>query len=239
MLSAIRCRLSVCLLIVHFVVFLSACVKPINLALGQNNKIALYPAPRQHLVWLNGIQVQFLGLSPCREKGDSETGNWISECHVKNNLTAKEPMQFFYICKDYGCSDPEVDVGSGIGVLYNTKPKASDLYNTKSGTSKAMDEVGVYCPSATVKLAPPDLPSASQNAPLKPGVVVNWNSVGGLSDWTVTFDATGVCEEGSIQSKGNTMCTIKQGLTPGKYTYKASSTSCATQAAGSLTTVAP
>jgi len=224
MLSASVCRLLVCFLIVLAMIFLSGCDKPINLALGQNNKIALYPTPGQHLVWLNGIQVQFLGLSPC-----TETAEWLTECHVKDNPTANTAMQFFYICKDYGCSDPEVDVGSGVGVLHNVKSK----------TGKVMDAVGVYCTSGTLTLAPPDLPSTSQNAPLKPGVVVNWISVGGISDWTVTLDTAGVCEEGSIQSSGNTMCTIKQGLTPGKYTYKASSTSCTTPAAGSLTTVAP
>lgn len=42
-------------------------------------------------------------------------------------------MQFFYICKDYGCSDPEVDVGSGNGGVDNTKSKSS----------KVMDSVGV------------------------------------------------------------------------------------------------
>lgn len=229
MLSVSLCRVALCFPIVLSMVFLSGCDNPINLALGQNNKIALSPTPGQHLVWKNGITVQFLGLSPCTEQGDSQTGNWISECHVKDNATANTQMQFFYICKDYGCSDPEVDVGSGVGVLHDGKSK----------TSKVMDAVGVYCNSGTVTLAPPDLPNNAQNAPLKPGVVVNWISVGGLADWTVIFDTAGVCEEGSIQSSGNTMCTVKQGLTPGKYTYKASSTSCATQASGSLTTVAP
>jgi hypothetical protein len=229
MLSTNRCTLVVCFLIVLAMAFLSGCDKPINLALGQNNKIALYPSPGQHLVWLNGIQVQFLGISPCTEGGDSDTGNWISECHVKDNSTADKAMQFFYICKDYGCSDPEVDVGSGIGGF---NPKS------KSYTSKVMDAVGIYCKSGAVTLAPPDLPNAAQNAPLKPGVVVNWISVGGMPSWTVAFDTAGVCDEGSIQSGGNTMCTIKQGLTPNKYTYHVSS-SCGTNAAGSLTTVAP
>jgi len=224
MLSASRCRLLVCFLIVLAMVFLSGCDKPINLALGQNNKIALYPTPGQHLVWLNGIQVQFLGLSPC-----TETGDWLTECHVKSNPTADTAMQFFYICKDYGCSDPEVDVGSGIG---------SGVHNAKSKTSKVMDAVGVYCNAGAVTLSPADLPSASQNASIKPGAVVNWISVGGIADWSVAFDP-GVCEEDSILSGGNTMCTIKQGLTPSKYPYKASSKSCATPAAGSLTTVAP
>jgi hypothetical protein len=136
-------------------------------------------------------------------------------------------MQFFYICENYGCSDPELDVGSGIGVR-----------NTKSKSSKVTDSVGVYCNAGAVTLAPPDLPSASQNAPLKPGVVVNWVSVGGIPDWSVVFDTSGVCEEPSIQSGGNTMCTIKQSLAPGKYTYQASSSSC-TKGKGSLTTVAP
>jgi hypothetical protein len=97
----------------------------------------------------------------------------------------------------------------------------------------------VYCTGAAVTLAPPDLPNASQNAPLKPGVVVNWVSVGGIANWTVAMDTAGVCDESSIQSSGNTMCTIKKDLAAGKYTYKASSTSCTTPAAGSLTTVAP
>jgi hypothetical protein len=224
MLSASHCRL---LVIVLAMVFLAGCDKPINLALGQNNKIALYPTPGQHLVWLNGIQVQFLGLSPCTEKGD-----WLTECHVKSNQNASTEMQFFYICKDYRCSDPEVDVGSGNGGVDDTKSKSSK-------SSKVMDSVALYCNAGTVTLSPPDLPSASQNAPLKPGAVVNWVSVGGIPNWSVAFDASGVCEESSIQSGGNTMCTIKQGLAPGKYTYQSSSTSCATAAAGSLTTVAP
>jgi hypothetical protein len=231
MLSTSRCNLVVCFLIVLTMAFLSGCDKPINLTLGQNNKIALYPTAGQHLVWLNGIQVQFLGISPCTEGGDSDSGNWISECHVKDNSTANKAIQFFYICKDYGCSDPEVDVGSGVGGGFNPK--------SKTPASKVTDSVGVYCKSAAVALAPADLPSPAENAPLKPGVVVNWISVGGITDWTVAFDTAGVCEESSIQSGGNTMCTIKQGLTPNKYTYQASSTSCATKATGSLTTVAP
>jgi hypothetical protein len=208
-------------------IFLSACNKPINLALGQNHKIALYPMPGQHLVWLNGIQVQFLGLSPC-----TETRDWLTECHVKSNPNPANDMQFFYICKDYKCSDPEVDVGSGNGGLDDSKSNGSK-------SSKVMDSVAVYCNGGVVALAPPDLPSTSQNAPLKPGVVTNWVSVGGLKKWSVVFDAAGVCDEPSIQSGGNTMCTIKQGLPPNKYTYKASSPDCATRANGSLTTVAP
>jgi len=208
-------------------VFLSGCDKPINLVLGQNSKIALYPTAGQHLVWLNGIQVQFLGPSPC-----TETGEYITECHVKSDVGSSKPTQFFYICKDYGCSDPEVDVGGGSGgPLYN--------FTAKTPNTKLMDSVGVYCTGASATLSPADLPSSSQNAPLKPGMVVNWLSLGGITDWTVTFDASGVCDEPSITSGGNTMCTIKQGLTPGKYTYKATSTSCATPAPGSLTTVAP
>jgi hypothetical protein len=227
--SASRCYVLVCFLIV-LAMLLSACDKPINLALGQNNKIALYPTPGQHLVWLNGIKVQFLGLSPCDEKGDTGTGNWISECHVKSNPDSDTPMQFFYICQNYGCSDPEVDVGSGVGILHNGKSKST----------KVTDSVGVYCTGTAVTLAPPDLPTGSQNAALKPGVVVNWISVGGIKDWTVAMQTAGVCDEASIQSDGNTMCTIKQGLAPGKYTYTATSSSCATTPApGSLTTVAP
>ncbi len=99
------------------------------------------------------------------------------------------------------------------------------------------DAVGVYCTGSVVTLAPPDLPNPSQNAPLKPGVVVNWLSVGGIASWSVAFATAGVCEESSIQSGGNTMCTIKKDLAAGKYAYTASSTSCATPAAGSLTTV--
>jgi hypothetical protein len=203
-------------------VFLSGCDKPINLVLGQNNKIVLYPTAGQHLVWLNGIQVQFLGLSPC-----TETGDYITECHVRSDVASNQ--QFFYICKDYGCSDPEVDVGGGSG---------GPLHNLRASTI-VMDSVGVYCTGTSATLAPADLPSSSQNAPLKPGAVVNWVSVGGIPDWTVTFDTSGVCEEPSISSSGNTRCTIKQGLTAGKYTYKATSTSCATPASGSLTTSAP
>ncbi len=56
---ASHCCVLVCFLMV--LVFLSGCDKPINLVLGQNSKIALYPTAGQHLVWLNGIQVQFLG----------------------------------------------------------------------------------------------------------------------------------------------------------------------------------
>jgi hypothetical protein len=226
MLSASHCRLFVCFPIALAMFFMSGCDKPIKLAVGQNKKIALYPTPGQHLVWLNGIQVHFLGLSPC-----IETGAWLPECHVKSNPNPGSDMRFFYICKDYACSDPEVDVGSGNGGVDNSKSKSS----------KVMDLVGVQCKAGTVTLDPPDLPDGDQNAPLKPGVVVNWVSVGDIPDWTVTFDATGVCEEASIQSGGdNTKCTIKQGLTPNtKYTYKASSTGCATPATGSLTTPAP
>jgi hypothetical protein len=223
MLSASHFRLLGCFPIVLAMVFLSGCDKPINLALGQNHKIALYPMPGQHLVWMNGIQVQFLGPSPCTEP----TGAWLTECHVKSNPNPGTEMHFFYICKDYGCNDPEVDVGSGNGGVDHTKSKSS----------KVMDTVGVSCNAGAVTLFPPDLPDTSQNAPLKPGVVVNWVSVGDISNWSVAFDAAGVCEESSIQSNGNTMCTIKQGLTPNtKYTYKSSSTSCATPASGSLTT---
>jgi hypothetical protein len=208
-------------------VFLSGCDKPINLVVGQSNKIALYPTAGPHLVWLNGIQVQFLGLSPC-----TETGEYITECHVKSGVGSGKLTQFFYICKDYACSDPEVDVGGGSGgTLHN--------YTARTRSTNLMDSVGVYCSGASATLAPADLPSSSQNAPLKPGMVVNWLSLGGITDWTVTFDASGVCDEPSITSGGNTMCTIKQGLTPGKYTYKATSTSCTTAAPGSLTTVAP
>jgi hypothetical protein len=224
MLSARNCRLSVYFLIVLATAFLSACDKPINLSLGQNNKIALYPTPGQHLVWMNGIQVQFLGLSPC-----VETGDWLTECHVKSNPSPASAMQFFYICKDYGCSDPEVDVGSGNGGLQNMKSASS---------SRVMDSVAVYCNASAVTLSPADLPSTSQSAPLKPGVVINWVSVGGIPDWSVVFDASGVCEEPSIKAGGNTMCTLKQALPASKYTYKASSSACATPAAGSLTTVA-
>jgi len=206
-------------------VLLSGCDKPINLVLGQNNKIALYPTAGQHLVWLNGIQVQFLGPSPC-----TETGEYLTECHVKSDVKPGKPTPFFYICKDYGCSDPEVDVGGGSG---------GPLHPAKTPSTKLMDSVGVYCTGTSATLAPADLPSSSQNAPLKPGMVVDWVSVGEIAGWTVTFDTSGVCEESSISSGGYTMCTIKQGLTPGKYTYKASSPSCATPASGSLTTVAP
>jgi hypothetical protein len=225
MLSASHCRLFFCFPIALAMILLSGCDKPINLALGQNNKIALYPTPGQHLVWLNGIQVHFLGLSPC-----TETGAWLTECHVKTNPNPGTDMRFYYICKDYACSDPEVDVGSGNGGMDNSKPKSS----------KVMDSVGVQCNAGAVTLDPPDLPDTNQSAPLKPGVVVNWVSVGDISNWSVAFDAAGVCEESSIKSDGNTMCTIKQGLTPNtKYTYKASSTGCATAATGSLTTPAP
>jgi hypothetical protein len=227
MLSASHCRLFVCFPIALAMIFLSGCDKPINLALGQNNKIALYPTPGQHLVWLNGIQVHFLGVSPC-----TETGPWLTECHVKSNPNPGTEMQFFYICKDYGCTDPEVDVGSGNGPVENAK--------AKSGKVKVTDSVGVSCNAGTVTLDPPDLPDTYQTAPLKPGAVVNWTNVGGKIDWSVAFDASGVCEENSIRSDGNTMCTIKQGLTPNtKYTYKASSNGCATAATGSLTTPVP
>jgi hypothetical protein len=215
----------VCFLIALAMVLLPGCDKPINLALGQNHKIALYPTPGQHLVWMNGIQVQFLGLSPCTEPA----GTWLTECHVKSNSNAGAEMHFFYICKDYACNDPEVDVGSGNGPLDYTKAKSRNV----------MDTVGVSCIAGTVTLFPPDLPDGSQNAPLKPGAVVNWVSVGDIKDWSVAFDVTGVCEDPSIQSGGNTMCTIKQGLPPNKYTYKTSSATCATPATGSLTTVAP
>lgn len=224
MLNANRSRLFTCLSIVLAMVFLPACDKPINLALGQNNKIALYPRPGQHLVWLDGIQVQFLGLSPC-----TETGEWLRECHVKSNENANAEMQFFYICKDYACSDPEVDVGSGNG--------GAEILKKGVKSSKVTDSVAVYCNAVNVALAPPDLPNPAQSAPIKPGTVVNWVSVGGITNWSVAFDAPGVCEESSIQSGANTMCTIKQGLAPGRYTYKTSSTSCTTPAPGSLTTV--
>jgi hypothetical protein len=225
MLSASHCRLFVCFPIVLAMVFLSGCDKPINLVLGQNHKIALYPTPGQHLVWMNGIRVKFLGPSPCTEPA----GDWLTECHVKSNPNPAAEMHFFYICEKYGCNDPEVDVGSGNGGVENAKSKSSNV--------KVMDTVGVSCNAGAVTLFPPDLPDASQDAPLKPGVVVNWVSVGDIPDWSVAFDDSGVCEEPSIQSSGNTMCTIKQGLAPNhKYTYKSSSTKCATPAAGSLTT---
>ena len=222
--SANQSRLFFCFPIALAMVFLSACNKPINLALGQNHKIALYPSPGQHLVWLNGIQVRFLGLSPCTEKPNQ----WLTECHVKSNPDPRIEMKFYYICKDYACSDPEVDVGSGNGGVEHAKAK----------TGKVMDLVGVQCKAGAVTLDPPDLPDTFQDAPLKPGAVVTWVSVGDIKSWTVAFDVSGVCEEPSIQSDGNTMCTIKQGLAPGKYTYKSSSTGCTT-ATGSLTTVAP
>lgn len=224
MLSARHRRLLFFFPIALAMIFLPACDKPINLALGQGNKIALYPTPGQHLVWLNGIQVRFLGLSPC-----TETGDWITQCHVKTNPNPAIEMKFYYICKDYGCSDPEVDVGSGNGGVDNAKSKSRNV----------TDLVTVQCKAGAVTLDPPDLPDVFQNAPLKPGVVVNWVSVGDIPNWSVAFDAAGVCDEASIQSGGNnTMCTIKQGLPPSKYTYKASSTACTT-ANGSLTTVAP
>jgi hypothetical protein len=227
MLSASHCRLLGCFLIVLAMVYLSGCDKPINLVPGQNHKIALYPSPGQHLVWLNGVQVRFLGVSPCTEP----TGKWLTECHVQSNPKPGNEMKFYYICKDYACNDPEVDVGSGNGPLDYRKSKSSKL----------MDTVGVSCNAGAVTLDPPDLPDADQDAPLKPGVVVNWVSVGEIKNWSVAFDSAGVCEEDSIHSGGdNTKCTIKQGLTPNtKYTYKATSTDCATQATGSLTTPAP
>lgn len=223
--SSSRCRVLVRFLIALGMLFLSGCDKPVNLVLGQNHKIALNPTPGQHLVWGNGIKVQFLGVTPCSNPPGAD--GWLSDCVVKSDLNPGTLMQFFYICKDYGCSDPEVDVGSGIGV---------DQNNQKSKTNRVTDSVGVYCTGTTVTLAPPDLPSTSQPAPLVPGIVVNWVSVGGLTDWKVVFETPSPCDEASIQSDGNTMCTIKKELAPKKYTYAASSTTCATPAPGSLTT---
>jgi hypothetical protein len=224
--SASRCCGLVCFLIVLAMLFLSGCgSNEINVSVAQNKKVVLNPGYGDVIKW-KGVNVHFL-VPFCKE-----TDLWTPQCTVNVQVSANQFGQYNYICQSGGCSDPEVDVGSGNG---NPLNKLST-----TPTDAQTDQVGLACSSGVVTAGPSDVPD-SLYSPVAPGTIVQWigNGLPVLTDWTVKFDDgnSTVCGVDTIQAGGNDKCTIQQELTAGKaYKYSATSTSmCATAGSGTVT----
>jgi len=198
---------------------LSGCEDPINVSVAQNHKVVLNPNFGDVIVWShgNGPQVHFL-VPLCKEKD-----KWITECHVNVKVAQGQFGQFNYICKGAACTDPEVDVGSAIGV-------GNPLAGGRSKEPEPNVTVGLPCETGTINPSPADVPG-DLYGPISTGQVVQWLSqgVGPLPDWTITFDAGNavVCNEPDIHDEdGYKHCTIKTGLPAGAYKYTAASSKC-------------
>ena len=213
------------------VAFLPGCSNKVRVSAAQNGKIVLNPDFGDQIIW-RGLQVHFL-VSPCKE-----TETWISQCTVNIKAPAGQMGQYDYVCRNGGCLDPEVDVGSSTG-FPQPRGRAAALRNLASDFPIALPCNGTIQPS------PADVPDDIYNQPVVAGDIVAWksNGIGSqfLTDWIVAFNGGNatVCNESDIHdADGFRTCTIKTGLASQAYKYQVTSSQCGA-GAGTVTVSAP
>jgi len=156
--------------------------------------------------WTVPSTLRFLGQHPpCALI--KQGGQYV--CKINIDVPSGTLAQFHYGCT--GCPDPEVDVGSSVQF-----PPPAQVAALASPSHRVVIE----CRGSAVAVDPAEVPDKDIQDPVTTGSVIKWFAVygGGVANWTLKFEPNNPCRETMPLTPGST-CTVKEGTTPGSYTY--------------------
>jgi hypothetical protein len=197
---------------------LAGCGNTINVVYsGEEQKVILYPKKGDVIKWTKPggtpVAVKIFPPTPPFCKEDPASG----QCTV-----ALDKGRALYECQGVPCTDPEIEVGSSIGVLGGRvvaparTPPTSIAY--------------LYCDGDNAVIRPATA-TFKQNS----GASLLWRSLGnGPPDWTVDNLQNPICQEIPPFNTGNATCSLKADATAPATTYRATVQGCANPATGTI-----
>jgi len=176
-------------------------------------KVAPHPRSGDVLVWPKSAPASFVPVGGLCDEGKDN----ITTCTIRKGLDTGQARIFRYTCP--GCTDPDVPVGSDIGVLKH--PPLAQL-----PAAAAAMPILVYCDANTAKAYPAE-------APVTKGQDIAWapdGSLGPDTAWRV-YNLINACPNDSYSD--STLCRVKDTVTL-PYTYRVHVDGCTTDGSATL-----